>query len=112
MKPIGTLRDAGRLGRQANLEGAAQARFGGGRRRDRRHSIGVLQLPSQAVDRAGRAVSLPIDLRNRRVKGGSLMSYGPSFPDMYRRSADYIERIGEPVTMDINAVRVRIVLVV
>ncbi len=27
------------------------------------------------------------------VKDGGLMSYGPNFPDMYRRSADYIARI-------------------
>jgi putative ABC transport system substrate-binding protein len=27
------------------------------------------------------------------VKDGGLISYGPNFPDMYRRSAEYIARI-------------------
>jgi putative tryptophan/tyrosine transport system substrate-binding protein len=27
------------------------------------------------------------------VEVGSLMSYGPNYPDLYRRAADYVEKI-------------------
>jgi putative ABC transport system substrate-binding protein len=27
------------------------------------------------------------------IEGGGLMSYGPNFPDMFRRSADYVDKI-------------------
>jgi putative tryptophan/tyrosine transport system substrate-binding protein len=27
------------------------------------------------------------------VEAGGLLSYGPSFPGMYRRAADYVDRI-------------------
>jgi putative ABC transport system substrate-binding protein len=33
------------------------------------------------------------------VEAGGLMSYGPNFPDLYRRSAEYVDkilRVGKP----------------
>jgi putative ABC transport system substrate-binding protein len=27
------------------------------------------------------------------IEGGGLMSYGPSFPEMFRRSADFVDKI-------------------
>jgi ABC-type uncharacterized transport system substrate-binding protein len=27
------------------------------------------------------------------IEGGSLIAYGPNFPDMFRRSADYVDKI-------------------
>jgi putative tryptophan/tyrosine transport system substrate-binding protein len=37
---------------------------------------------------------LPTMLSNRElVAAGGLMSYGPSFPDLFRRAGDYVDKI-------------------
>ena len=58
-------------------------------------------LPSPFFNRhRGRLAELAIKHRlpamyevKEYVEAGGLMSYGPSFPDMYRRSASYVDRI-------------------
>jgi ABC-type uncharacterized transport system substrate-binding protein len=40
------------------------------------------------------AARLPTSHANREtVEAGSLMSYGPNFPDLYRRAAEYLDKI-------------------
>ena len=36
---------------------------------------------------------LPAIYRRDFVRGGGLMSYGPDIPDLYRRAADYVDKI-------------------
>jgi putative ABC transport system substrate-binding protein len=31
--------------------------------------------------------------QRERVEAGGLMSYGPNFPDLFRRAADYVDKI-------------------
>ena len=34
-----------------------------------------------------------ISLQRENVEAGGLMSYGPNFPDLFRRAADYVDKI-------------------
>jgi putative ABC transport system substrate-binding protein len=34
-----------------------------------------------------------ISIQRENVEAGGLMSYGPNFPDLFRRAADYVDKI-------------------
>jgi putative tryptophan/tyrosine transport system substrate-binding protein len=63
---------------------------------------GGLLVPPEVFVSARRETVLALAARHRLpvvapyrlfVAGGGLMSYGPDFPDVYRRAADYVDRI-------------------
>jgi putative ABC transport system substrate-binding protein len=43
-----------------------------------------------SIHTGGRSGSWP---RREYVKEGALLSYGPNFPDLFRRAADYVDKI-------------------
>jgi putative ABC transport system substrate-binding protein len=79
---------------EGDLEGAFRTA-----KDDRANAMYVLPSPTFNRHRARLAElamkhRLPGIYENRDyVKAGGLMSYGPSFPDLFRRSASYIDRI-------------------
>ena len=42
---------------------------------------------------ARRATADDATLQREYVEAGGLMSYGPNFPDLFRRAADYVDKI-------------------
>ena len=69
------------------LKGRAEALYVGRRsvRQRQRIRISILAAERAAADDAG--------IQREYVDAGGLMSYGPSFADLYRRAADYVDKI-------------------
>ena len=83
------------------MEVRREADFEGVLRAAKNDADAMHVLPSPALNRHRERLA-HLALKHRRptiyevkefVEAGGLMSYGPSFPDMYRRAASYVDRI-------------------
>ena len=54
----------------------------------------ILSIPAERLPQLVARTRLPaIYFFRTQVQAGGLMSFGPDFPDMYRRGARYVDRI-------------------
>ena len=52
-----------------------------------------MRLSARVVDLTAKSRLPAMYMDSRWVDAGGLMSYGPSYPDVYRRAAVYVDRI-------------------
>ena len=68
-------------------------------RRERAEALVTINSPllvshlKRIVDLAAKSRLPTVHMESRWVEGGGLMSYGPSYPDLYRRAAIYVDKI-------------------
>jgi putative ABC transport system substrate-binding protein len=68
-------------------------------RRERVEALVTINSPllvshlNRIVDLAAKSRLPTMHMESRWVEGGGLMSYGPSYPDLYRRAAIYVDKI-------------------
>jgi putative tryptophan/tyrosine transport system substrate-binding protein len=68
-------------------------------RRERAEALVTINSPlllshlKRIIDLAAKSRLPAVHMERRWVEGGGLMSYGPSYPDLYRRAAIYVDKI-------------------